>query len=817
MKASYTWLRSLLPGLDLSPRDAGERLTRAGLELEELIEYGAASPHCVVATVKKKEPHPKRERLTLVTVDRGDGEQTIVCGAPNVPEPGRKVVLAPVGVELPEAGFTIVPRDIAGVTSEGMLCSEGELGLVGGGKGDGILVLDKSVKAPAGTPFSKAVAGTHDWVLDIGVTPNRPDALGHVGIARELAALLELDFEAPQADAPARVAQGKTIDELASVVIDDTERCPHYGAAAVLDVKVGPSPDWLRYRLESLGIRAISNVVDVTNLVLLEFAQPMHAFNLDALPGGKVRVRRAKPGELLTTIDHVERKLVEDDLLITDGERPIALAGVMGGANSEIGEGASRVLLECAYFTSRGIRRTARRHALHSEASHRFERGTDPHGVPMVLAHAASLLTNIAGGSAVSGTILAGVAPAPNKVITLRRPKMVSLLGLDIPMDRACSILERLGCEVLRSSETPDEVKVTAPSFRPDIGREEDVIEEVMRVNGIDNVPTTPRAVLPKSGRSVPDVRSVARRVAAELGLSEALTYGFVAPWELDALAAPPPVVKLKNPLTEERSVMRTSLLPGLLEALKRSRRHGVGDVRLFAAGRTFLAAEEGPLPLESLRLAAVIAGERRNGLDKPQPLDVYDAKGLAVELAERIGRADCDVRGLGKEAPSHLHPRGAGELLVAGESVGTFGPLHPDVIERFDLGGDALVVELSLDVLDGFSREVPQYRPVPVLPAVSRDLAVLVDEAVIAGDLEATIRSSAGELCESVELFDRFAGKGVPDGQVSLAYHLIYRDPKAATAPDKARTLTDDEVDALYAKVVKAVASAHGATVRGA
>ncbi|MEQ9319725.1 MAG: phenylalanine--tRNA ligase subunit beta [Polyangiaceae bacterium] len=818
MKASYTWLRSLVPGLDASAEEAGERLTRAGLELEELIEFGAASPHCVVAEVKKVDKHPKSDKLTLVTVDRGGAEQTVVCGAPNVPSPGGKVVLAPLGVHLPEVGFTIEPRKIAGVVSEGMLCSEQELGLGGGGgKGDGIMVFPERFEAAAGTPLSEALAGSHDFVLDIGVTPNRPDALGHVGIARELAALFELPFEAPEADAPARVAQGKRIEQLASVEIADTERCPHYGAAVVLDIEVGPSPSWLRYRLESLGIRAISNVVDVTNLVLLEFGQPMHAFDLDKLPGGKILVRRARDGEKIVTLDDQERTLVADDLLITDGERPIALAGVMGGANTEIGEGAKGVLLECAYFMPRGVRRTARRHGVHSESSHRFERGTDPHGVPTVLAHAASLVTKLANGQAVPGTILAGVAPKPRREIPLRKKKMVSLLGLDIPMDRATTILERLGCDVGRSSESPDELTVTAPSFRPDLGREEDVIEEVMRVNGIDDVPATPRAVVPKTGRSRPDTRGLAREAAAQLGLSEALTYGFVAPWELEALGAPAACVRLKNPLTEERSVMRTSLLPGLLDALKRARRHGVSDVRLFTVGRTFVPALEGPLPLERLGLAAVLAGERQNGLDKPQPLDVYDAKGLAEELVSRITKRQVTVRGADRAVAPHLHPRGLGELVVDDRRVGVFGPLHPDVVDRFDLDGPALAIELDLGAIEGLGRVVPQFRPIPVLPAVSRDLALLVDETVIAGDLETTIRSAAGELCESVQLFDRFSGKGVPDGRVSLAYHLVFRDPKAATDPDAARTLTDQEVDAPFAQVVAAVSERHGAQVRGA
>ena len=816
MRASFNWLRSLLPGLDASAAEVGERLTRSGLELEELIAYGAACGDVVVAEVKKVERHPARDRLTLVTVDRGGAEQTVVCGAPNVPDPGGRVVLAPLGTELPDAGLTVVARDIGGVTSEGMLCSEQELGLVGGGgKGDGIIVLSSDVDALVGTPLCKALPASQDWVLDLGVTPNRPDALGHVGVARELAALFELEFTAPEADAPHKVAAGKQISDLASVVIDDTERCPHYGAAAVVDVKVGPSPDWLRYRLESLGIRAISNVVDVTNLVLLEFGQPMHAFDLDKLPGGKIVVRRARPGEVITTLDGVDRKLVEDDLLITDGERPIALAGVMGGADTEITEGATRVLLECAYFTPRGVRRTSRRHGLHSESSHRFERGIDPRGVPQVLPQAASLITRLCHGSGVPGTIIAGVPAAARKQVVLRQPKMTSLLGMPIELDRASSILTRLGCEVSRSAERPEQLDVVAPSFRPDISREEDLIEEVIRVHGIDHVPTTPRAVLPTPGRSVPTAEQRTRRAAAELGLSEALIVSFLSRAQLEAIGAADTCVVLANPMSEERNVMRTSLLPGLLDALRRARRHGVNDVRMFAVGRCFFPGD-GELPSERMRFAAVLSGSRRIGLSKPEPVDVYDAKGIAVEVVERVTARTCRVEVLSRDAAPHLHPRGAGGVFVGQALAGSFGPLHPDVIERLDLDGEAMAIEIDVDLLDGLGRDTPRYKPIPVLPPVTRDLALVVDEAVTAGTLADSIRQAAGEECESVQLFDRFQGKGVPDGQKSLAFHMVFRDPKAATDPDVARALTDQEVDQLTNSVIEAVSSQFGATVRG-
>jgi phenylalanyl-tRNA synthetase beta chain len=807
MKVSYGWLRSLVPALDASAEELAERLTRAGLEVEELSTYGAASRDVVVAEVRRVERHPSREKLNLVTVDRGGAELTVVCGAPNVPAPGGRVALAAPGTTLPAVGMTMTERDFAGVKSAGMLCSEVELGLVGAAKGDGILVLADR-QAALGAPLATALPATFDRILDVSVTPNRPDALGHVGVARELAALYEVDFAPPEADAPAKVASGRAIAELCSVHIDDTERCPHYGAAAVVDVAVAASPDWARFRLESLGVRAINNVVDVTNLVMLEFGYPMHAFDLDRLPKGRIVVRRAKDGEVLTTLDGVERRLSDDDLLITDGERGVALAGVMGGANTEIGPETRRVLFECAYFTPRGIRRTSRRHGLHSESSHRFERGCDPEALPVALAHAAALTTRLSGGAAVPGLVLAGVPPAPRRRIVLRQRKMDALLGLAVPMARASAILTRLGCDVAAGSA--GDAVVTAPSFRPDLGREEDLIEEVMRVNGIDAVPATPRALVPSHGRSVATTEDRARKAAAELGLSEALCFGFVAPAALAALSAPAPSVRLRNPLSEERCVMRTSLLPGLIEALGRARRHGVNDVRLFTVGRTFLAG--GTLPRERLELAAILAGTRRTALEAEQPLDVYDAKGVAEELVARVSGRSAEV----SLAPApHLHPRASARVTVDGAEVGRLGPLHPAVLDAFDLGASALVVELDLDALEALGRVTPQCRPIPTLPPVTRDLALVVSDDVSAARVTATIRGAAGELCESVSLFDLFRGKGVPDDHRSLAFHLVFRDPRASSDPERARTLTDEEVDAVTARVVDAAKSELGATLR--
>ena len=445
MKASYQWLRALVPELTATPKALAARFTQGGLEVEGAHEYGLGIEPCLVVAVHTTRPHPSKPGLNLVTVDRGPlGPIELVCGAPNVPAAGGLVVMAPLGAHLPAKGVTIERRTIAGVVSEGMLCSEAELGLTD--DVDGILVLPAGTGKP-GQRFVDVVPAARDTFLEIGLGANRPDGLGHIGLAREAAALFALPFAPPGAQAPSRVAAGVKIAQLAKVVVEDAERCPHFGANAVVDVAIGPSPLWLRYRLASLGVRSISNVVDITNLVMLEFGHPMHAYDLDLLRGGTIIVRRAREGEAMTTLDGVARTLTADDLVITDGEGPVGLAAVMGAANSEIRSETKRVLFECAYFEPRGIRRASRRHALHTDSSHRFERGVDPGDVDDVLARAASLLTELAGGAAVRGAIHATGKAAPKRVVPLRASRLRHILGVDVPWKEAIAILERLGCQ----------------------------------------------------------------------------------------------------------------------------------------------------------------------------------------------------------------------------------------------------------------------------------------------------------------------------------------------------------------------------------
>jgi phenylalanyl-tRNA synthetase beta chain len=819
MKASYRWLRELVPHLDSlapSPKELADKLTGAGLEVEALTEFGKASDDCIVAKVVSIRPHPTKSGLRLVTIDRGGSQQQeVVCGAPNVPEAGGLVVLAPLGAHLPAKNVTIAKRAIAGVESEGMLCSEDELGL--GDDHNGIIVLPPNSAQP-GSKLSAAFPAMRDTVLEISLTPNRPDGLGHVGLAREIAALYGFPFTVP--DAAAAVAGAPTASvaarDLVTVVVEDAERCPHYGAAAVVDIAIAPSPS-TRYRLQSLGVRSISNVVDVTNLVMLAWGHPMHAFDLDRVRGNKIVVRRAKEGEKLTTLDGVERTLVADDLLICDGEGPVALAGIMGGASSEIQSDTKRVLFEVAWFDPRGVRRTARRHGMHTESSHRFERGVDPGDVAQVLDDAVAMTVKLAGGQRargrihVQGTRTEAQPTAPERrALKLRAARLPELLGVDVPFGEAVSILERLGCEIVAKDGTSCEVLV--PTHRPDLGREVDLVEEVIRVRGMDGVPAQLPAI--RASRDVGGREELARRArdaAVSVGLSEAITYGFTSAKHLEVLGAPKPTVLLKNPLGEHHAVMRTTLLPGLLDAVANARRHNERDVREFTIGPVFLPAKKDGdgLPDEQLRIGVVLAGDRPGWLEKAQSFDAWDAKGYAMAIAQRLAGTPATVEvtpAAREEAPPHLHPRGAAFISVGGRRIGSFGPLHPDAIEALALDGDVLVLEMDLEPFIA-GPLLPKYTAIPRFPASTRDVALVVKDGILAGEVEGAVRAAAGPLAEGVRLFDRFVGGQIPTGFSSLAFHVVYR------APD--RTLTDAEVDAAHANVVKAVGERFGATLR--
>lgn len=812
MLASYKWLKELCE-LDATPQEVADKFTSAGLEVEGIKAFGDL-PGVVVAEVRAKRKHPERDKLSLVTVFDGEGEREVVCGAPNVPEPGKRILFAREGATLP-GGFKITPKKLGGIESRGMICSETELD-IGSGE-DGIYVMADDEPGTPGQAVSEAM-GLADWVFEIGLTPNRPDCLGHLGLARELSALFSAKLRLPRPGKPRQLLRapaavegsrpvplfdGPTADWEARAVpikIVDAERCPRYSACVVEDVKVGPSPFWLRYRLHVLGLRAINNAVDITNLVLLEYGYPTHAFDLSLLGDRpRIDVRVGAEGETITTLDEVERKVGADDLLICDGNGPVAVAGVMGGERSGVQDNTTSVLVECAYFDPRSVRRASRRLGLHTDSSHRFERGVDPRAVPGVLARVAGLLAELADATPCQHGFEVYPTPVLPKEITLRAGRAEGLLGMALPEGKAAEVLQALGCTV--QPQKAGALKVTAPTWRPDLTREEDLIEEIARVYGYHHIPTQVPTVKASEGGTAPLTRFLRRlrERAAAVGLLEAVNYAFVAPRQLKLSRVPTEAVKLANPLSEERSVMRTSLLPGLAANLGRAQRHQVPTVRIFEVARTFHPTGE-ILPTEVYRFGMLLAGPREEWIASGANHDFFDGKGMLEAVLRPLCRVSPETvvqQGLAEDYPC-LHPRRCASVVIEGKPVGVLGELHPDVVDDLELTGPVVYAELDVSAVLAAGRAdlAPQVHAIPRFPSSSRDLAVEVDDTTQAGDVAAALREAGGALVEEVTLFDLYRGEQVAEGKKSLAFRVTYRDPEA--------TLTDKKVDKAHAKVVK-------------
>jgi len=806
LKTSLKWIRELLPKLKANDDEIARRLTDAGLEVESTHRQAAAFDGVVAVEIKRVEPHPSADKLRLVTVWDGAIEHRIVCGAPDVAV-HQKVPLAKLGAKLPN-GMLIAPKEIRGVPSEGMLCSAAELGL--SSDHGGLLPLAAGTKA--GRPLAK-VLGKDDVVLDIAAPANRPDLLSHVGIAREIAALfgLALPVVAPKLKT-ARAPAAKH----ATVRIDDDARCPRYLARIIEGVTVGPSPEWLVQRLDAIGVRSISNVVDATNLALMELGHPLHAFDLARLGESQIIVRRASAGEAMTTLDGVARTLDADDLVIADAARPVALAGVIGGSDSEVGPATKRILLECALFEPRGVRRSGKRHGLHTEASHRFERGADAQMMGTAVDRCAQLIVELAGGEVLQGTIAAGKVKMRPTIASIRPARATALLGRPVDKAEIKKTLGSLGLVKVKPSTRArlDGEHFAVPSWRLDLVREVDLIDEIARIAGFDTIP----AVLPGAGgavRAAPPARDpedeVRQAMVAE-GYSEAISLAFTSPSMLDAIGLPRAgLVELANPLGEESGVLRPSLLPALLRAARHNQTVSRTDLRLFEIGRTFkwrgMAGET--LPEEVSRVAVLLRGKRGaagwwGGQDAA---DVFDLKGAVEALLEAMGVEGAAFVPI---EVSWLHPRASGEIVAGDLRLGVFGELHPDVARRLELDGPPVfVAELSVDLLAGARGAIREMKALPRFPGVGRDLSFFVERNVSAAALLASVRAAGGPHLHDVALFDVYEGKGVPEGQRSIAVTISFR------APD--RTLKDEEVDRSFGEIMSALTATHSAHIRKA
>lgn len=809
MRVSMKWLGELVD-VGITPAELADRLDMTGTAVEAVHELGAGLEGVVVGQVVAKERHPDADRLWVTTVDIGEGEPLqIVCGAQNF-EAGDKVPVAPVGTTLPN-GMTIKKAKLRGVVSHGMNCSAPELGIPG--DEGGLLVLPAD--APVGTPFAE-YRDARDTVLELEITPNRPDCMSMVGVAREVGALLETPSRMPDTTVDER---GESIHLSAQVRIDDPELCPRYTARLITGVKIGPSPDWLARRLEAAGARPINNVVDVTNLVMFELGQPLHAFDADKLgkEGGRasIVVRRAAEGERLTTLDGQERTLTSDMLLICDADGPVALAGVMGGETTEVSDSTVDVLLESAGFDSASTSRTSRSLGLVSEASMRFERGVDASGCLAASDRAAQLIAELTGGTVAKDAVDAYPAPAGSRSLALRVDRMNAVLGTSIEATEAASILERLGMPSVGDGER---LALTVPSWRPDLEREIDLIEEVVRVWGMERVPGTLPAGPGRLGE-LTRAQVLRERVGESLraaGLNETMTYALFDPDDMRrlrfGLADGERLVELINPMSSEQAVMRPTIVAGLIRSVSNNQRRGVDDVHLYEIGTVFVTAEGRKLPRERAVVAGALAGRWARPAwsdpaappQAPAELGFFDGKGVLETVMETLRIGEWSVS---EGEHPHLQPGRSADVRVGGETVGWLGEVHPEVLDAFEAHGPLVVFEVDLAALIEASSDAGQYREIPRFPAVELDIALVVPESVTAGRMEEAIGAASGDLLESSRLFDVYRGAGVAEGSKSMAYSLAYR------AAD--RTLTDEEVRAEHDRLVREVCESVGGQVR--
>ncbi|PWW07424.1 phenylalanyl-tRNA synthetase beta subunit [Paenibacillus cellulosilyticus] len=812
MNVSYQWLNEYIDVSDLTAKEIAEQMTRGGIEIDVVESRNKGVSGVVVGYVVSKEKHPDADKLNVCQVDVGTGENLqIVCGARNV-DAGQKVPVATVGAKLP-GDLNIKRAKLRGVESQGMICSAKELGLneklLPKEQQEGILVLPADT--PIGQPIGKTLA-IDDEVLELDLTPNRSDCLSMLGTAYEVAALTGREVKLPSTaimDSP----------ELASsylkVSIEAKDLCSHYTARYIRGVTIAPSPLWLANRLMAAGIRPINNVVDVTNYVMLEYGQPLHAFDASKVAGGRIVVRLAQEGETLTTLDDQERKLEPQMLVIADSDKAVALAGVMGGANSEVTADTTDIILESARFDGSTVRRTSRQLGLRSESSARFEKEVDPGRVIPALDRAASLLEQIAGGHVAEGIVEAVAATQEPAVVQVTLSKINSYLGTSLSKLEVEAIFTRLGFQ--GDLDHNGTFTITVPTRRGDITRDVDLIEEVARLYGYDNIPTTPieGSTTPGALTKPQAIRRELRKRLTDSGLNEVISYSFTGPERtalFPALTGDVRPIRLAMPMSEERSVLRTSLLAQLLDMAVYNRNRKNDNIAVFELGSVYHTEEETltQLPHEKHRFGLLLTGNAVQAAwnQKAVAYDFYHAKGIVETIMQTLGVSG-RVR-YEAAAPEGFHPGRTAAVKLqteAGEiTLGYVGQLHPQLQQQMDLS-DTYAAELELAPLYEYANAAIVYQTLPRYPAMERDIAVVVDSAVEAGRLLEKALETAAGLLESIRVFDVFTGEKLGAGKKSVALSLVYRHAE--------RTLTDEEVTELHGAVVTAIEQTFGAELR--
>ena len=800
MKVSLNWLKEYVD-IELPAEEIARLLTSGGNEVSGMQVIGGDWEGIVIARVTAIDPHPNADRLMLPTIDLGGKQQTVVCGASNF-KVGDKVAFAPVGTRLIDGHSGEMVRleaaKIRGVVSEGMLCSEKELGISDSHQGIMLLPAD----APVGIPLADYQG---DVIFDLDVTPNRPDCLSVIGVAWEVAALTGQKMRLPKDDYQ---EAGADINGQVAVEIAAPDLCPRYCASLVTGLKIAPSPPWMQQRLIAAGMRPISNIVDITNYVMMEYGEPLHSFDYRNVKGGKIIVRRAAEGEVMVTLDGNRRELSPDMLVIADAERAVAVAGVMGGEDSEVTDRTTSILLEAASFNPASIYYTGNRLGIPSEARMRFERGIAPGVAMAALKRATQLLIEFGGGQAARGIIDVYPGEKERGPVRLRGSEAKRLLGIDFGVKKLKDTLEALGFEV--EAVGKDELLAAVPYWRSDISLEEDLVEEVSRIIGYDEIPTTllGQPLPPQDPEPMVGLKPQLSRIMVGYGFQEIVTFSLVGMEALNKLMPQshplePAPLRMENPMTAEQEYLRPTLRVNLLTALETNRRHEEGDIRLFELGRVYHRRRD-DLPDEPEMLCAVVTGPRseqswRGGDDA---VDFFDAKGIVEGLFARMGMEVAFEPG----SDESLHPVKQASIIVGGKRLGVVGELHPKVLDAFELTGSVYLFELNMAELLPFTLKHEAYRPISRFPAVVRDMALVVDAGVTHRQMVDII--TGFPLVAGVKLFDLYSGEQLPAGKKSLAYRVSYQSPE--------QTLTDKAVDKVQKQILDKLTKELGATLRG-
>ncbi|MCL2760200.1 MAG: phenylalanine--tRNA ligase subunit beta [Desulfuromonadales bacterium] len=792
MKVSYNWLKEYVK-FDLSPNALANLLTMLGLEVEGIEHIGEEFDTVVVAIVEERLQHPNADKLSLCKVNNGREILSIVCGAQNF-KSGDKVALAQVGTVLP-GDFKIKKSKIRGEESCGMLCSEKELGLTE--ESDGIIVLPDNSKI--GTPLFESM-GLKDTIFELGLTPNRADCLSVIGVAREIGAKLGLKLEYPTIVVK---ESDRDINQIASIKIEAPDLCPRYTARYVSGCKIGPSPQWLVNRLNAVGYRSINNVVDITNYVLMEYGHPLHAFDFRMLKGGQIIVKTAAQGEKFVTLDAEERELTTSDLTIRDSLDAVALAGVMGGENSEIKQDTTDILIESAYFNPSAIRKTSKRLGLHTESSHRFERGTDINILTTALDRAAFLVAELAGGEIAKGIIDNYPSPISDKKVDLRVDRVNSLLGTELKAEEIANILKNLGFSLKETEK--DSFSVDIPSFRVDIEREVDLIEEVARLHGYNNIPAT----MPLA-RVISDITPPAQTLGQELknhfvgiGFNEVINFSFGSCEEIKKLKLADndkrvAAIALINPIVDEHSVMRTSLLPGLLQTVSKNVNMRSETLRLFEMRRVYHLNPGETAPSEPLYIAGVMTGTRfsESWNQSKELVDFFDIKGVVESVVNRFKLPSVSYSS--ENTDPFYHPGKSALLKSDDQIIGTFGEIHPDVQESFGLDKPVQYFELDFGAIMTINNNTAPIKAPSRYPDTFRDIAMLVKKGIAADKILSVINSARIPNLTKAYVFDLYEGDKIPEGEKSIAVRVRYGSSE--------RTLTDEEVNKFHQKVINSL-----------